>query len=70
MSATIGNLEQLSDFLNADIYTRGFRPVELKEFIKCGNDILEVNANGKSIEDVFTYHRSVDYKVFCFASIF
>lgn len=63
MSATIGNLNEISAFLNADIYTRGFRPVELKEYIKCGQDLLEINASGKTIEEIFVLSRSVTYNV-------
>uniref|UniRef100_A0A1A9WCV6 Helicase POLQ-like n=1 Tax=Glossina brevipalpis TaxID=37001 RepID=A0A1A9WCV6_9MUSC len=61
MSATIGNLSELSKFLNADVYTRGFRPVELKEYIKCGRDILEINLSGKSVEEIFIYKRTVNF---------
>lgn len=63
MSATIGNLSEISQFLNADVYTRGFRPVELQEYIKCGNDILKINVNGKSLEETFVYERTVNFKV-------
>lgn len=66
MSATIGNLPDLSQFLNADVYTRNFRPVELKEYLKCGNDILLIDSNNKtSVEDCFKLHRTIDFKV-CF----
>ncbi|KAH8365770.1 hypothetical protein KR093_004238, partial [Drosophila rubida] len=61
MSATIGNLNEISMFLNADVYTRGFRPVELKEYIKCGNEILEINPTGQEIEDIFVLKRCVNY---------
>lgn len=63
MSATIGNLNEISAFLNADVYTRGFRPVELKEYIKCGKDLLEINSTGKTIEEIFVLSRSVNYNV-------
>lgn len=63
MSATIGNLPEISKFLEADIYTRGFRPVELKEYIKCGRDILKINSNGKSPDEIFIHDRVVNYKV-------
>ncbi|EDV96295.1 helicase POLQ-like [Drosophila grimshawi] len=61
MSATIGNLNEISAFLNADVYTRGFRPVELKEYIKCGNDLLEINAAGQTLEEIFVPKRTVSY---------
>ncbi|KAM8711021.1 hypothetical protein ACLKA7_017621 [Drosophila subpalustris] len=61
MSATIGNLNEISAFLNADVYTRGFRPVELKEYIKCGKDILEINSAGQTLEEIFVLKRSVNY---------
>lgn len=63
MSATIGNLNEVSKFLNADVYTRDFRPVELKEYIKCGADILAINPNAQSSEDAFSFVRTVDYDV-------
>lgn len=63
MSATIGNLSEISHFLRADVYTRGFRPVELKEYIKCGKDLLRIDLNGKSLEDTFIYERTVNFKV-------
>ncbi|BFF99603.1 helicase POLQ-like [Drosophila madeirensis] len=61
MSATIGNLSEISAFLNADVYTRGFRPVELKEYIKCGSDLLEINSSGHTLEEIFVPSRTVDF---------
>ncbi|KAF4519180.1 hypothetical protein B566_EDAN008243 [Ephemera danica] len=42
MSATIGNLKELSQFLNADTYSQDFRPVELREHVKIGQILYEV----------------------------
>ncbi|ALC43373.1 mus301 [Drosophila busckii] len=61
MSATIGNLNEISNFLNADVYTRGFRPVELREYIKCGTDVLEVKAAGATLEEMFVPQRTVSF---------
>lgn len=43
MSATIGNIQEIGDFLNAYVYTKDFRPVELTETIKLNGDIYIVN---------------------------
>ncbi|KAK9502736.1 hypothetical protein O3M35_011446 [Rhynocoris fuscipes] len=43
MSATIGNLQDLAKFLRANIYTKNFRPIELKEYIKVEDEIFLVN---------------------------
>jgi len=44
MSATVGNLKQIASFLRADLFTDQYRPVELKEFVKVGRDIMEVKS--------------------------
>lgn len=43
MSATIGNLQEIGDFLKAHVYTRDFRPVELTETIKINEDIFVIS---------------------------
>lgn len=62
MSATIGNLAELARFLDADVYHKDFRPVELREFIKCGSDLIEVK-KGADIENVFVPERTVSFNV-------
>jgi len=42
-TATLDNKRELADFLNALLYERDFRPVELKEFIKLDNEIFELD---------------------------
>lgn len=42
MSATIGNLPEIASFLDAKTFTGDFRPVELKEYIKCGQTIYQI----------------------------
>lgn len=43
MSATIGNIQEIGDFLNAHVYTKDFRPVDLTETVKINEDIFVVN---------------------------
>lgn len=42
-TATLDNKSELADFLNATLYERDFRPVELREFIKLDNQIFELD---------------------------
>lgn len=60
MSATIGNLKEIAQFLNADTYSQNFRPVEIMEYVKCENDIWIVNLNN---EELLVHMSSNDYKV-------
>ena len=48
MSATVGNLKELSIFLDAELFTENFRPVKLVEHVIVGNDVLEVRGTGAS----------------------
>ncbi|XP_058460834.1 helicase POLQ-like [Malaya genurostris] len=61
MSATIGNLNEIARFMSADIYCRDFRPVELKEYVKCGCDLLEINNSARKLEDAFGTKQTVQY---------
>lgn len=40
MSATIPNLSEIATWFNASLYITTFRPVEVKEYIKFGPDII------------------------------
>lgn len=63
MSATIGNLPELAQFLNADVYQKDFRPVELREYIKCGTDLVEIKKDASNIANTFVYDRTVSFNV-------
>lgn len=62
MSATIGNLQEICTFLNADVYQRNFRPVELTEYIKCGDEIAKINWDANQ-EELLTFNRKATFHV-------
>uniref|UniRef100_A0A183DJ39 Helicase ATP-binding domain-containing protein n=1 Tax=Gongylonema pulchrum TaxID=637853 RepID=A0A183DJ39_9BILA len=43
LNATLPNLNELSDWLNAQKYQTQFRPVELNELIMCGSELYDTN---------------------------
>ena len=59
MSATVGNLRELATFLQAELFTDDFRPVQLEENIKVGRDILAVQ-NTRVLNDQFKFRRKVE----------
>lgn len=63
MSATIGNLKELAQFLNADIYHKDFRPVELREYLKFGSDLIEIKKDASTLENAFKKDRTVTFGV-------
>lgn len=68
MSATIGNLKEICTFLNADVYQRNFRPVELTEYVKCGDEIAKINWDKK--DDLLTFYRRATFQVRICRNIF
>lgn len=48
MSATIANINEISDFLHAEIFVHNSRPIELKEFVKTGNELYKVDTKTKN----------------------
>ena len=63
MSATIGNLEEISAFLNAELYRQNFRPVDIKEYVKCEKEIWLVDSKE---EEIFTDKKRINYPVSSF----
>ncbi|XP_062563362.1 helicase POLQ-like isoform X2 [Armigeres subalbatus] len=61
MSATIGNLGEIAKFMSADIFSQNFRPVELKEFVKCGDDLLEIKHGAKTLQEAFLNKKTVNF---------
>ncbi|XP_005857440.1 PREDICTED: helicase POLQ-like isoform X3 [Myotis brandtii] len=59
MSATLNNVEDLQEFLQAEYYTSQFRPVELKEYLKINDSIYEVDSKA---ENGMTFSRLLNYK--------
>jgi POLQ-like helicase len=49
MSATIGNLPELATFLRAETFSKNFRPVVLKEYIKLENRVLLIDEKSEGI---------------------
>lgn len=58
MSATISNLHEVARFLKADVYTRDFRPVELKEYLKIGTDLFSINPKARYVGEAFKLEKS------------
>ncbi|XP_014224131.1 helicase POLQ-like [Trichogramma pretiosum] len=58
MSATIGNLEEITSFLKAELYIKNFRPVDIKEYVKCETDIWLVDSR---LEEIYTDKKTINY---------
>ncbi len=61
MSATVGNLHELGQFLDAQVYAQNFRPVELIEYIKCQDKVYKIIRDHDDCK--FIFERSLQYKV-------
>ena len=59
MSATIGNLDEIAEFLNADLYTGNFRPIEIKEYVKCEDNIWLLDTR---TEELMTDLKKINYR--------
>jgi POLQ-like helicase len=65
-TATLENKRELADFMNAYLYERNYRPVELKEYIKLDSQIFEVDKTrfnlNETLENVVKLTRELDTK--------
>ncbi|XP_038256909.1 helicase POLQ-like isoform X3 [Dermochelys coriacea] len=59
MSATLNNVGDLQQFLQAEYYANNFRPVELKEYVKIQDSIYEVD---NKAENGLTFSRLLNFK--------
>lgn len=57
MSATIENINEIARFVDADVYSRNFRPVELKEYIKMDDNLFYIDPKAESISETFKLER-------------
>ncbi|KAM3958213.1 mutagen-sensitive 301 [Aphomia sociella] len=61
MSATIGNLQEIAEFLHADVFQREFRPVELVEYVKLGNMLHRIVWRDGGVDIVPDRELAYDY---------
>lgn len=68
MSATIGNLPEIARFLQADVFERQFRPVELSEYVKLGDALHKIrwteNGVDVQLERTLAFDVSITVKTF------
>ncbi|XP_057323596.1 helicase POLQ-like isoform X4 [Microplitis mediator] len=58
MSATIGNLNEIAEFLKANLYTKNFRPVQLREYVMCNDHLCQIDLNH---ENIITHGKKINY---------
>uniref|UniRef100_T1IU61 Helicase POLQ-like n=1 Tax=Strigamia maritima TaxID=126957 RepID=T1IU61_STRMM len=63
MSATLGNTNDVQKFLNAEIYAGNFRPVELKEYIKLEDNLMEIDPKPVAKEEKFIFIKKCQFQM-------
>ncbi|CAF5204127.1 unnamed protein product [Rotaria magnacalcarata] len=63
MSATLANIDDLLNFLDAQFYEERFRPVELEEYVKVNDMVYKIDRNKANHNDELIEHRRLDFKV-------
>ncbi|XP_063873211.1 helicase POLQ-like isoform X2 [Scylla paramamosain] len=61
MSATVGNVNELAEFLGAETYENNFRPVHLIEYVMMEQQLCEVNKKAKTETDLFIKNRTCTF---------
>lgn len=62
MSATVGNLIEIGQLLDAQLYSHDFRPVELIEYVKCENKVYRIERNAEGTCNL-VLERILSFKV-------
>ncbi|KAK6102486.1 DEAD/DEAH box helicase family protein [Brugia pahangi] len=65
LSATLPNLDELADWLNAEKYETQFRPVQLHEMIMCDNELRDVNTlqHIRTVSNEFVVSNDIEYGI-------
>jgi POLQ-like helicase len=59
-TATLQNKHELANYLNAQLYERNYRPVELKEYVKSDKAIFEIDKK-EDANACFKHNRTVNF---------
>jgi POLQ-like helicase len=62
-TATLDNKKELAKYLNAHLFEKNFRPIELKEYVKYDKDIYLIDSR-ESDENKFKKERSIDFSTY------